>query len=125
VVRHIVLAVCVVAMAAACSGDDDEAVVTDAPPSSAGPAGEVEGGECEALQVLLKLDVTDEEQDAVKEKVEEVGGVTAIELRAPESEGEPAVFLVATESQEAADAVGKALAGDPGVVSVVHPEQVC
>src|SRR5687768_7556376 len=116
---------CVVGLAGACSGDDRE----EGDVGTGGGAGVettvASGSECLALQVLLKLDLSDDERAEVQAKVAEVDGVTGTELRAAEAEGEPPVLLVTTESAEASTAVSEELSGDPSVVSVVHPEQVC
>ena len=124
VLRRLVLVVCLGLLAGACSGDDDVAVGTSTPTSPA-PTGTVPEDECKSLQVLLKLDVTAEEQAAVEEKVHAVKGVTASEVREVGGDDEPDVLLVTTASEAASNAVAEALAGDPAVVSVVHPEQVC
>jgi hypothetical protein len=128
----VVLVLLVGGVAAACSGDDG-ATVSDAPPSSVGQPGVTGGdpavsgtaGDCEALQVLLKVGLSDEERAEVEATVGELDGVTGVELQPAASDEEPQVLLVRTESEDATDAVGEALAGDPSVVSVVHPEQVC
>ena len=120
--RLLGLVMCAVALVAACSGDDEEVASDDPTTTEAAIAPDQV---CEAIQVLLKLDLSDDERAAVEAEVDEVDGVTATQLQAAEAEGEPPVLLVTTESEEAAIEVGEALAGDPAVVSVVHPEQVC
>jgi len=128
VLRGVVVPVCVVvALAGACSGDDETATATGNTTVNGGADESIPtGAECEAVHVLLKLELSENERDAVQDKVQNLDGVTATELRSPAAaEGEPPVLLVTTESEEAAIGVAEALSGDPSVVSVVHPEQVC
>ena len=115
----------------ACGGDDaGEDSMTDASAAAAEQTGADEGeapastGECDVIQVLLKLDVTDEQVAAVEEALDGIEGVTH-ELVESDVETEPSMFLVTADADAAANAVGSELEGDPAVISVVFPEQLC
>lgn len=136
-VRAALVAVLVVAAAAACSGDDGD-TAGGAPPSVTRGDGSgmtispestlpavPDGAECEALQVILKPEAAPEEIADLGARIDETGGVVSSHLVIPETDSEPSLYLVAVETPEAGAAVGEALAGDPGVVSVVYPDQVC
>ena len=122
--------VALLALAGACGddgggGDDDAtrssaSAVTEAP----GPAPGEAPPECETIQVLLKLEVTDEQRDDVAEVLDGIEGVDH-ELVEAATETEPSMFLVTASTEEASGAVGSELSGHPAVVSVVFPEQLC
>jgi hypothetical protein len=106
-----------------CSGDDGDNEIAAAAPSTLAEV--PPDAECEAIQVLLKLEITAEEQAAVAAKLDGLDGVQSHQLVDTEGDDEPSLFVVRTDSDEAAAAVGDELAGDPSVVSVVYPEQLC
>jgi hypothetical protein len=123
--------VVLLAVGAACSGDDGDAgAQTPAPGSTGesrgatttGPPGEPpgtaipEGLECEGLQVLLKLDVTAEERDEA---------VASHQFIDPPNDSESPLFLVMPSSPGDAGAIGDHFVDEPAVVSVVFPQQVC
>jgi hypothetical protein len=119
--------VLVVLLAGACGGDDDggsdaarstTSAVTEAPrPEGAAP-------ECETIQVLLKLDVTDEQREDVAGILDGIDGVEHEFVEAA-ADTEASMFLVTPSTEEASGAVGTELSGHPAVVSVVFPEQLC
>ena len=111
--------------AAGCGGDDEDAATdSSAAAVTQAPADEAPSGECDVIQVLLKLDATEEQRLDVADTLDDIEG-TEQELVEAESDAEPSMFLVTTETDRAADAVGTDLSGHPAVVSVVFPEQLC
>jgi hypothetical protein len=132
--------VVLLAVGAACSGDDGDAgAQTPAPGSTGesrgatttGPPGEPpgtaipEGLECEGLQVLLKLDVTAEERDAVEATIRSIAAVASHQFIDPPNDSESPLFLVMPSSPGDAGAIGDHFVDEPAVVSVVFPQQVC
>ena len=121
--------VVLLAVTGACGGDDDTTsssgtAVTEAPASDAPEAPDGATPECETIQVLLKLDVTDEQRDEVAEVLDGIEGIEHEPVEAA-SDAEPSLFLVTASTEDASGAVGSELEGHPAVVSVVFPEQLC